>query len=220
KNGIQNGFLRDYTINTQGDKKITKIHYKNLEYHIRAWRYFSDKIKLNQAEARYVDDNGQDCMLSIRYFKNKIILRKRQGKEVLKKQFRTIEEFDTYFAHHKFKALFKEVGFFIVPENSLTITSFQQKNTKSNAHYRGENGETLIKVNNPHLEIEVFSDLYIDSVTNVPYTGSMTRTFNTGRSPSDSMCVINGKINGYWKHYKTKKTVLAGVRYIDPIAKV
>ena len=93
------------------------------------------------------------------------------------------------------------------------------------AYYSGINGQILLKVDSLSYKKEnLYSEFFIDSVTNMPFTGIMTIRYVIDGFPSDSIYLKNGIIECYRKFYKVnyKKhtSKLYGFGYTDQNKKI
>lgn len=81
----------------------------------------------------------------------------------------------------------------------ISSTTFCQENDYGFA-YLGENGEKIIEVTSLEPST-MYSNYYIDSVSQKLYTGIVIQRHQLVEEPIDSMCIVNGVLDGYQKEY-------------------
>jgi len=75
--------------------------------------------------------------------------------------------------------------------------------------YLGENGERIIEITAVD-PTTMYSNYYIDSITQEPYTGIVIQKYESVKEPIDSMCIFKGVLDGYHKDYES---VIWNVKY-------
>ncbi|HLW30440.1 MAG TPA: hypothetical protein VKX29_06255 [Brumimicrobium sp.] len=75
--------------------------------------------------------------------------------------------------------------------------------------YLGEKGERIIEKTSMNPST-MYSNFYIDSSSQELYTGIVIKRHKLVKEPIDSMCVVNGVIDGYHKEYME---INRGVKY-------
>src|SRR5690554_3336677 len=81
----------------------------------------------------------------------------------------------------------------------ISSTTFCQENDYGFT-YLGENGEKIIEVTSLEPST-MYSNYYIDSVSQKLYTGIVIQRHQLVEEPIDSMCIVNGVLDGYQKEY-------------------
>ena|SRR5690554_1162507 len=97
----------------------------------------------------------------------------------------------------------------------ISSTTFCQENDYGFT-YLGENGEKIIEVTSLEPST-MYSNYYIDSVSQKLYTGIVIQRHQLVEEPVDSMCIVNGVLDGYHKTYQDIKW---GVEYPSKVVYV
>lgn len=80
------------------------------------------------------------------------------------------------------------------------------QNGEKKFHYLGESNQPILRKTIYRNDF-MLDDYYIDSIQKKPYSGVITGWFNFANVPADTICVLNGFLNGFYKKYSLSPSI-------------